>query len=135
MRPKITKNKRKGWLFVDSRDMHEFSAVWSEEIKEYVGTCGDFPTLKWMAKNQKDALNGIKSLVRDLEKALRAKEIDRIAEENQLQELDRRLKEQRRNPEKGAPWPEVNVRISTARPSKAELERRKKAFTALEAVR
>ncbi len=46
-------------------DNYSFDVIYSEEDKEFVGTCKEFPGLSHLDKTKKKALNGIKKLVRD----------------------------------------------------------------------
>lgn len=43
----------------------KFKAIWSEEDQEYVGLCDQFPGLSWLAKTEREALEGIKKVVSD----------------------------------------------------------------------
>jgi len=40
-----------------------YRVIWSEEDQEYVGLCLEFPSLSWLAKNQEQALRGIREIV------------------------------------------------------------------------
>jgi predicted HicB family RNase H-like nuclease len=44
-------------------DRYTYRITWSEEDKEYVGLCVEFPSLSWLAGSQVDALEGIKKVV------------------------------------------------------------------------
>lgn len=44
----------------------DFKVTWSEDDKEYIGTCVQFPSLSWLNPNEQEALEGIKKLVRDV---------------------------------------------------------------------
>lgn len=46
-------------------DKYAYRVVWSEEDKEYVGLCAEFPSLSWLDKSQDNAFKGIRKLVRD----------------------------------------------------------------------
>lgn len=43
----------------------KFQTHWSEEDKEFVGTCSTFHSLSWLDEDQEKALQGIKKLVFD----------------------------------------------------------------------
>lgn len=44
-------------------DKYAYRVVWSEEDKEYVGLCAEFPSLSWLDKSQDNAFKGIRKLV------------------------------------------------------------------------
>lgn len=44
---------------------YSYRILWSEEDKEFVGLCAEFPTLSWLANDQSEALRGITELVKD----------------------------------------------------------------------
>jgi predicted HicB family RNase H-like nuclease len=44
-------------------DRYTYKITWSEEDKEHVGLCVEFPSLSWLAKTQEEALAGIKRVV------------------------------------------------------------------------
>ncbi len=44
-------------------DRYTYRVTWSEEDKEYVGLCAEFPSLSWLADTQDTALRGIRSVV------------------------------------------------------------------------
>lgn len=46
-------------------DRYTYRITWSDEDKEYVGLCVEFPSLSWLAKSQKDALIGIRNVVEE----------------------------------------------------------------------
>ncbi len=45
-------------------DHYTYRVTWSEDDKEYVGLCAEFPSLSWLASNQEAALRGIRSVVK-----------------------------------------------------------------------
>ena len=47
-------------------DRYTYRVTWSEDDKEYVGLCAEFPSLSWLAKTPGVALKGIRKLVRDV---------------------------------------------------------------------
>ena len=54
-------------------DYYSYRIVWSEEDREFVGLCSEFPSLSWLAESKEAALQGISRLVceviEDLESA------------------------------------------------------------------
>jgi len=44
-------------------DLYTYRVTWSEEDKEYVGLCAEFPSLSWLADSQEQALRGIREVV------------------------------------------------------------------------
>lgn len=44
---------------------YSYRILWSEEDKEFVGLCAEFPSLSWLAGDQGEALRGITELVKD----------------------------------------------------------------------
>jgi predicted HicB family RNase H-like nuclease len=44
-------------------DKYSYRVTWSEEDKEYVGLCAEFPSLSWLAKTQEGAFRGIRKIV------------------------------------------------------------------------
>ncbi len=47
-------------------DRYTYRVTWSEEDKEYVGLCVEFPSLSWLASVQEDALTGIRQIVAEV---------------------------------------------------------------------
>ena len=47
-------------------DRYTYRVTWSEDDKEYVGLCTEFPSLSWLARNPEVALRGIRKLVKDV---------------------------------------------------------------------
>ena len=47
-------------------DRYTYRVTWSEDDKEYVGLCAEFPSLSWLAKKPEVALRGIRKLVEDV---------------------------------------------------------------------
>lgn len=45
-------------------DRYTYRITWSEEDKEYVGLCIEFPSLSWLAQSPEAALHGIRKAVR-----------------------------------------------------------------------
>ena len=49
-------------------DRYTYRVTWSEEDKEYVGLCAEFPSLSWLARTPEAALKGIRKVVADVVK-------------------------------------------------------------------
>jgi predicted HicB family RNase H-like nuclease len=47
-------------------DHYTYRITWSEEDKEYVGLCAEFPSLSWLADSQEAALQGINNVVAEV---------------------------------------------------------------------
>ena len=47
-------------------DHYTYRVTWSEDDKEYVGLCVEFPSLSWLASAQQAALKGIRSVVAEV---------------------------------------------------------------------
>ncbi|MCX5814938.1 MAG: type II toxin-antitoxin system HicB family antitoxin [Proteobacteria bacterium] len=47
-------------------DHYTYRVTWSENDKEYVGLCTEFPSLSWLAGSPEAALKGIRKLVEDV---------------------------------------------------------------------
>ncbi len=45
---------------------YTYRVTWSEEDKEYVGLCAEFPSLSWLDDTQEAALQGINNVVADV---------------------------------------------------------------------
>ena len=48
-----------------SKDRYTYRVTWSEEDREYVGLCAEFPSMSWLAKSPESALRGIRKAVSD----------------------------------------------------------------------
>ena len=44
-------------------DRYTYRISWSEDDREYVGLCAEFPSLSWLAKSPEEALLGIRKTV------------------------------------------------------------------------
>ena len=44
-------------------DRYTYRVTWSEDDKEYVGLCAEFPSLSWLARTPEAALKGIRKIV------------------------------------------------------------------------
>ncbi|MCP4252623.1 MAG: type II toxin-antitoxin system HicB family antitoxin [Candidatus Scalindua sp.] len=47
-------------------DHYTYRVTWSEDDKEYVGLCVEFPSLSWLTKTPEGALRGIRKVVADV---------------------------------------------------------------------
>jgi predicted HicB family RNase H-like nuclease len=47
-------------------DRYTYRITWSEEDKEYIGLCAEFPSLSWLAETKEAALHGINEVVSDV---------------------------------------------------------------------
>ncbi len=47
-------------------DHYTYRVTWSADDSEFVGLVAEFPSLSWLAKDQIDALEGIRALVSDV---------------------------------------------------------------------
>jgi len=45
-------------------DRYAYRITWSEDDREYVGLCLEFPSLSWLAGSPESALQGIRKVVR-----------------------------------------------------------------------
>jgi predicted HicB family RNase H-like nuclease len=52
-------------------DRYTYRITWSEEDKEYVGLCAEFPSLSWLAESPELALKGIRTVVDDVIKDMK----------------------------------------------------------------
>lgn len=46
-------------------DKYTYCVSWSDENEEFIGLCAEFPALSWLASSAKEALKGIRSVVKD----------------------------------------------------------------------
>jgi predicted RNase H-like HicB family nuclease len=46
-----------------ANDYYTYRVLWSNEDKEYVGLCAEFPSLSWLAETQEEAFLGIRGVV------------------------------------------------------------------------
>ncbi|MBI4680323.1 MAG: toxin-antitoxin system HicB family antitoxin [Nitrospirae bacterium] len=47
-------------------DKYTYRVTWSEEDREYVGLCAEFPGLSWLAVTPETALKGIRKVVAEV---------------------------------------------------------------------
>jgi len=50
----------------EKNDRYTYRVTWSEEDKEYVGLCAEFPSLSWLDDTQEAALQGINNVVAEV---------------------------------------------------------------------
>ena len=55
-----------------SLDHYTYRVTWSAEDAEHVGLCAEFASLSWLAPTPERALSGIRAVVADVVKDLRA---------------------------------------------------------------
>lgn len=55
-------------------DRYTYRITWSEEDKEYVGLCVEFPSLSWLAESPESALKGIREVVEEVIKDMKDSE-------------------------------------------------------------
>jgi len=53
-------------------DHYSYKVTWSEDDREYVGLCAEFPSLSWLASTPESALKNIRNLVAQAVKDMRA---------------------------------------------------------------
>ena len=53
-------------------DRYTYRVTWSEEDREYVGVCLEFPSLSWLAATPEEVLSGIRAVVADVVADMRA---------------------------------------------------------------
>ena len=47
-------------------DHYTYRVTWSDDDKEYVGLCSEFPSLSWLDKTPENALKGIRQVVAEV---------------------------------------------------------------------
>ncbi len=47
-------------------DCYTYRITWSEDDKEFVGLCAEFPSLSWLSDTQDKAFKGIRKMVSDI---------------------------------------------------------------------
>lgn len=55
-----------------SNDHYTYRVTWSAEDREYVGLCVEFPSLSWLAATPEAALTGIRKVVKDVVRDMKA---------------------------------------------------------------
>ena len=53
-------------------DHYTYRVTWSAEDQEHVGLCTEFPSLSWLAATPEEALKGIRTVVHEVVKDLKA---------------------------------------------------------------
>ena len=51
---------------VQEQDRYTYRITWSEEDREYVNLCAEFPSLSWLAESPEEALQGVRQVVADV---------------------------------------------------------------------
>ncbi len=57
-----------------ANDRFTYRVTWSGDDNEYVGLCAEFPSLSWLARTPEAALKGIRKVVADVVKDMKASE-------------------------------------------------------------
>ncbi len=47
-------------------DKYTYRVLWSEEDKDYIGLCAEFPSLSWLSPTPDSALKGIRKTVKEV---------------------------------------------------------------------
>ena len=47
-------------------DRYTYRVTWSQDDRQYVGLCAEFPSLSWLAATPESALKGIRKVVADV---------------------------------------------------------------------
>ena len=55
-----------------TQDHYTYRVTWSENDKEHVGLCAEFPSLSWLAKTPEAALKGIRKVVAEVVSDMKA---------------------------------------------------------------
>lgn len=63
--PARSREMARGPIFMMDANKYAYRIIWSEEDKEFVGLCAEFPSLSRLAKDQESALHGIVEMVKD----------------------------------------------------------------------
>jgi predicted HicB family RNase H-like nuclease len=50
---------------ISETDKYTYRVTWSEEDAEFIGLCAEFSKLSWLAPHPGEALQGIRSVVKD----------------------------------------------------------------------
>ena len=53
-------------------DRYTYRVTWSEEDREHVGLCAEFPSLSWLAASPEAALRGIRTAVAEVVEDMQA---------------------------------------------------------------
>ncbi|MFW6174057.1 MAG: type II toxin-antitoxin system HicB family antitoxin [Elusimicrobiota bacterium] len=52
-------------------DKYNYRVLWSDEDKEYVGLCAEFPSLSWLSPTPEAALKGIRKVIKGVLKDMK----------------------------------------------------------------
>jgi len=52
-------------------DKYTYRVLWSDEDKEYVGLCAEFPSLSWLSPTPEAALKGIRKVIKGVLKDMK----------------------------------------------------------------
>jgi len=52
-------------------DRYTYRVTWSEDDREYVGLCAEFPGLSWLASTPEGALKGVRKVLEEVVKDMR----------------------------------------------------------------
>jgi len=47
-------------------DHYTYRVTWSDDDKEYVGLCTEFPGISWLAKTPESALKGVRKIIAEV---------------------------------------------------------------------
>lgn len=53
-------------------DLYTYRITWSEDDREFVGLCAEFPSLSWLEPSPENALKGIRKLVSSTVREMRS---------------------------------------------------------------
>ena len=53
-------------------DKYSYRVTWSDDDNEFVGLCAEFPSLSWLSKTQDSAFKGIRKIVAETVKDMKA---------------------------------------------------------------
>ncbi|MCM1129735.1 MAG: type II toxin-antitoxin system HicB family antitoxin [Alistipes senegalensis] len=57
-------------------EKYTYRVIWSEQDREFVGLCAEFPSLSWLASTQSAALSGIVNMVKEVIEDMSAQKED-----------------------------------------------------------
>ncbi len=58
---------------IENNKYYTYRVTWSEEDREYVGLCTEFPSLSWLADSPQAAFDGIRELVDEVVDDMKAR--------------------------------------------------------------
>lgn len=50
----------------ETKDHYTYRVTWSQDDREYVGSCAEFPSLSWLDTSHEKSLKGIRKLVAEV---------------------------------------------------------------------